>query len=399
MKKTLLLMLLLAGAYLQQVKSQVFNKGAKIGISDGGIFFIDGAFTNQSGIILNNGRLIVKTDWQNNDPSFTAFNKQSTGIVELSGAQQSIGGTFKTEFPSLSISGTAAKTLKINTDLNGTLSLNDQELKTDQYTLTVLNSSANAIDRSSGFISTDNKGRLLRIINSVSTYQFPLGTSDGGESFYRPFEVDSKDAVQNSFSASFSKKDPSSAGYSRMSKRPDIDNVYEKYFYVLEQNGTSKVNIRFYQNSVQDGGFTQLVDYNRLNIWEKAGPSFPTSGNFGDGLNQHLLYSSTEVITNLPFTLAAIKTDGPFTFFNAFSPDGDGINDKWEIKNLDLFPNNDLSVFNRWGDKVFQVSNYSSTKAWDGGNLNPGTYYYILNVEESGVKKAYKGFITMVKKD
>lgn len=392
-------MLLAAGACMHPAKSQVVNKGAKISISADAVFFVDGSFTNQTGSVLNDGRLIVKGDWQNNDPGFTVFNKLSAGVVELSGDEQLISGAFKTEFPSLSLSGNGNKILNINTDISGNLSLNDRELKADAFVLSVLNSSPYAIDRSTGFISTDAKGQLVRIINSATTYLFPLGSTDGGELLYRPVEVEMSDAVQNYFAATFSKKDPSSEGFSRQSKRPDIETVFDKYFYVLDQNGSSRLNVRFYQNSFEDGALKQLVNWNKFNLWEKAAPSSVTTGSFGDGLDQNLVYSSVGVITNLPFTLAAINEEGPVTFFNAFSPDNDGKNDTWEVKNLDLYPNNDLTVFNRWGDEVFKTKGYSSAKAWDGGGLNPGTYFYILNVDLDGVKKAYKGFITMVKKD
>jgi gliding motility-associated-like protein len=399
MKKFILLMLLAAGACLQTANSQVVNQGAKITISAGGSFFVNGAFVNQTGTVLNHGRLTVKGDWQNNDQEFTVFNKLSEGVVELSGSDQIIAGDFKTEFPSLTLSGTGIKALRVNTDISGTLSLNDLELKADSYELSILNPSPDAIQRATGFISTDNKGKLVRSLNRASFYLFPLGSSDGGTTLYRPLEVEAKDAVQNALAATFTKKDPSTQGYSRSSKRADIQTVFDKYLYLLDQEGTSDVNIRFYQNSVQDGGYKQLVHWNKFDLWEKAGPSTAVSGAFGDGLNQHLLYSSNQPISNVPFTLTAVNEESPFTFFNAFSPDGDGKNDTWEIKNLDLYPNNELSVFNRWGDEVFKTKNYSSSKAWDGGNLNPGTYYYILKVNENGVDKSYKGFITMMKND
>ena len=394
-----MLMLLAAGSCLQSARSQVINSGSQISISQGAILFVDDEFHNQSGTVLNNGRMIIKKNWENSDPSYTVFNKLSSGVVEFSGDAQLIGGTNKTEFPSLSFSGTGLKFLGINTDVTGTLSLNDIELKTDAYKLSILNSDPGAITRGTGFISTDNNGSLSRIINSPASYLFPLGSAEGTSLAYRPLEVEMSDAVQNSFTASFLKKDPTAEGYNRQNKRPDVKTVFDKYFYLLDQNGSSKLNIRFFQNTTEDEGLQQLVYWNRFNLWEKAGPSTVTYGAFGDGLTQQLVFVSNDVITNLPVTLAAINDEGPFTFFNAFSPDGDGKNDTWEVKNLDQFPNNDLTVFNRWGDQVFKSQSYSSTKAWDGGNLNPGTYYYILNVNVDGVQKSYKGFITMVKKD
>lgn len=70
------------------------------------------------------------------------------------------------------------------------------------------------------------------------------------------------------------------------------------------------------------------------------------------------------------------------TIPNAFSPNGDGINDKWRITNLDFYPTAEVSVFNRYGQSVFYSTNYASNP-WDGnfkGKPVPvGTYYYIVN--------------------
>ena len=66
---------------------------------------------------------------------------------------------------------------------------------------------------------------------------------------------------------------------------------------------------------------------------------------------------------------------------NAFSPNGDGINDTWVIKYLDSYPGAEVSVFNRYGQMVFHSLGY--TRAWDGtlnGNPLPvATYYWIIN--------------------
>ncbi|MBS1634991.1 MAG: gliding motility-associated C-terminal domain-containing protein [Bacteroidetes bacterium] len=72
-----------------------------------------------------------------------------------------------------------------------------------------------------------------------------------------------------------------------------------------------------------------------------------------------------------------------------FSPNGDGKNDTWEIKGLDNYPDNKVTVFNRWGDQVYSNAPYKSD--WDGQNtgdksllgkgiLPVGTYYFILEL-------------------
>ncbi|MDB4066337.1 BspA family leucine-rich repeat surface protein [Flavobacteriaceae bacterium] len=80
---------------------------------------------------------------------------------------------------------------------------------------------------------------------------------------------------------------------------------------------------------------------------------------------------------------------------NAFSPDGDGINDKWTIRG-DLnenYPNNKIVVFNRWGIKVYGTTGYQND--WGGtfnnnmsttssSNLPVGTYFYVLDLNGDG---------------
>ncbi|HRI19773.1 MAG TPA: gliding motility-associated C-terminal domain-containing protein [Panacibacter sp.] len=74
---------------------------------------------------------------------------------------------------------------------------------------------------------------------------------------------------------------------------------------------------------------------------------------------------------------------------NAFSPNGDGINETWIIQYLDSYPNVDVSVFNRYGQPVFHSTGYS--KYWDGmyngKPLPAGTYYYIIDRRIAGTKK------------
>ena len=77
---------------------------------------------------------------------------------------------------------------------------------------------------------------------------------------------------------------------------------------------------------------------------------------------------------------------------NGFSPNNDGINDYFRINGLQNFPNNSLTIFNRWGTKVFSQNGYKNQ--WDGTfedkDLPDGTYFYIF---EDGKGKKYTGWV------
>jgi gliding motility-associated-like protein len=71
-----------------------------------------------------------------------------------------------------------------------------------------------------------------------------------------------------------------------------------------------------------------------------------------------------------------------FLIPNAFTPNGDGTNDNWYIQCIELYPDNEVQIFNRWGQPVFTKANYAGD--WDGtfaGQLLPdAAYYYILKI-------------------
>jgi len=69
--------------------------------------------------------------------------------------------------------------------------------------------------------------------------------------------------------------------------------------------------------------------------------------------------------------------------YNAFSPDRDGVNDNWIIDAIFNHPDNIVTIFNRWGDKLVSFDDYDNvTVVWDGtykGEVLPsGTYFYVI---------------------
>ena len=86
----------------------------------------------------------------------------------------------------------------------------------------------------------------------------------------------------------------------------------------------------------------------------------------------------------------------------AFTPNGDGINDTWMIYNIENHPNNTVRVYNRWGREVFYKKRYQND--WDGsyqGNRpvilpEAASYYYQLDLNGDG-SVDYKGWIYITK--
>ena len=84
---------------------------------------------------------------------------------------------------------------------------------------------------------------------------------------------------------------------------------------------------------------------------------------------------------------------------NAFTPNGDGRDDTWQIEFIDQYPDNTVSVFNRWGNRIFSAENYSRANEWRGdinGQPAPvGTYYYVV-VTKGPLGRSYAGSITIL---
>ena len=85
---------------------------------------------------------------------------------------------------------------------------------------------------------------------------------------------------------------------------------------------------------------------------------------------------------------------------NAFSPNGDGINDYWKLSGLDVFPESStLQIFDKFGNLVYkQISN--TEFIWDGKlngrNVATGAYWYLINTADGRI---YNGWILLKNKN
>jgi gliding motility-associated-like protein len=92
------------------------------------------------------------------------------------------------------------------------------------------------------------------------------------------------------------------------------------------------------------------------------------------------------------------------------SPNEDGIgNDGFFIYNISAYPDNEVVIFNRWGNEVFRLKNYDNHSNSFRGRANKGltntstdlvdgVYYYLIYTRVNGVQKTNKGYIILKRK-
>lgn len=99
-------------------------------------------------------------------------------------------------------------------------------------------------------------------------------------------------------------------------------------------------------------------------------------------------------------TIQASSETCPITVYHAFSPNNDGLNDLYIISGIENYPGNHVYFFNRWGTLVWDKVKYDNVKTvWDGKDnkgtpLNPGTYFYVIEIDG---KKPMKNWVEITK--
>ncbi len=94
-----------------------------------------------------------------------------------------------------------------------------------------------------------------------------------------------------------------------------------------------------------------------------------------------------------------VKKDYNLVIANTITPNGDNLNDYFWIGFIENYPNNEVIIFNRYGQEIFKGTNYDNKKVyWDGtyqGNKVPdGAYYYVIKFKDTDV--VFKGSINVI---
>jgi gliding motility-associated-like protein len=140
-----------------------------------------------------------------------------------------------------------------------------------------------------------------------------------------------------------------------------------------------------------DGNYTILLDGVLQNIFE-----FDTLKSENYILD---ITSSDGCSLSENITLGIEGTDCDISFYNAFSPNEDGVNEYWHIEKVEAYPDNTVQIFDRWGVLIWKTSGYNnSDNRWEGlssrgKEMLNGTYFYIFQSEDF----VNKGYIEITK--
>ena len=111
-----------------------------------------------------------------------------------------------------------------------------------------------------------------------------------------------------------------------------------------------------------------------------------------------LCHQATVLITVSPLRVLQVP--------KGFSPNGDATNDTWIIAGIRAYPNNTVTIFNRWGNIVYRVQGYDNLNTvWRGQarqgitpvgtSLPDGTYFYVINLNHPDSTQPLNGYIIL----
>ncbi|WP_183558315.1 gliding motility-associated C-terminal domain-containing protein [Mucilaginibacter sp. SP1R1] len=248
---------------------------------------------------------------------------------------------------------------------------------------------------SSGKISNYNENRMVSTSNSISGHV--IKDYADSAAFVFPIGIDERDytpatlspllpgklyvSVQD-YNASFTKGFNSEMGMNRSwhiyAAAPVMVNM------TLQHNASTNGSL-FNDINALISQYAGGVNWNSLRT-NRSSTGIHTS--YGVQLASNVLENG---VWFTKYTAAALLIP------NLFTPNGDNINDGFEIRGLDQYAENDIVIVNRWGNEVFKQKNYKNN--WVGTGLNEGTYYYILRVKENANAewKVFKGYITLIR--
>lgn len=391
-KKGLFYILCLATA---SVSAQTVNHGGLFVLPNTEMSTMADLVNKEDAIMLNDGTLYVYKNFTNNGLFDYTTNKK-TGYTIFRGLdtyKQEVGGDKPSKFFDVLFDNpTPEFAFNLQTDMNvaGTANFHSGVVNMDhQEAAMAFLADAKAINASDkSFVSgeVEKQGK--------DAFSFPIGKSG----FHRLARLGVSKEAANAFYGEYFLEN-SDALHSHFNRTGVIEWINDAEYWVVEsekQNGHAILSLSWHESTTPAKLLNAERDAIHIVRWDEKEQLWVDEGGFPDE-------GDKTITTPVPvegygiFTLGLVKKsillDGDVVVYNAVSPDGDGHNDYLIIDNIQRFPNNSLEVYNRWGVKLYETTNYDSNgnvfkgisegrgTMNKGEKLPSGTYYYVLKYD------------------
>lgn len=394
--------------YGQNKEEEVFVNKDQIFVGESALIATSYAFDNtETGIVENNGVIYFFNSFNNDNLYYYGKDSKNsmTSFVQQQG-EQSLGGSKLSEFYSVEFdNGSSNKGFNLKTEfyIAGKANFKNGIVKVNpSYGALTFSQYAKAIGSSD---TSHVQGKVEKIGNE--DFEYPIGD----ENFFRPAIISAPKDIQDAVVAQYRLND-TPFFENHKSTTGAIKKLNDKEYWKLDAKLKSKetviLSLTWDDRTTPSDLLKDPEGELHIVRWDEKQQLWVDEGGVVD-MSRRTITTATQVKGYGYFTLASIKTnlilEGDLVIYNFVSTNGDGKNDYFLIDNITRFPNNTVEIYNRWGIKVFDTTNYDSAgnvfKGYSDGRvtlkkgeqLPSGTYFYVITYEyedSSGSRKVKK---------
>ena len=345
----------------------LYNNSTTLFIGENTVFSAPDSIVN-NGTIINNGDIQVAGIWQNNGTY-----EPGSGQLTLTSSQPQVINHNDQSFTRLNIDGGGEKIFGADIYIENELVLTNGILVSSNNSKITIEDGADIIG---GSDESYVDGPVYHVGNGDKF--FPLGTGD----VFLPVQLLNIQGNAPTIGVLLFSPNPN------LEVQGNLDAVTDQeYWQVDVLEGTFEgsgvilpIRDEFFMESIDQAAVAEAAS---LEVPFQSLGRFETTGDLTTGS-----VTSSELVTMNFLTIGAIQqeTGTELNVFNAVSPNDDGLNDILKIQNITLFPNNIVTIYTRWGDKVFEMAGYDNNENVFKGfsnvrntkELPEGTYYYVI---------------------
>lgn len=374
--RKLFLTLFLCQSTFQVFAQGFYNRGSIVTVSSQTILTVPDSLVN-TGTLINNGDLLISGAWINlgtYDAGSGEINFNSDLVQTINHNDQSFG--------KLTISGTGEKQFLANITIESELDLQSSVLKSENGAKIILNQGAVVIGGS-------DQSHVVGPVEAKGTgdWFFPIGNGTA----FLPVEI--TNVTDANAIATLTLHELTSGEI--LTGEVELGDLSSKRYWELVLGAGNLNQSKIKLPLVEEEGLTDNLDLLIVAGSSTAtGPyaSLGQSARTGDLTSGSVTSEQAPTVSYL--TAAALTGERGIEVFNGVSVIQDGQNDWMKIRNIELYPANRVTIFNRWGDKVFEMSAYDNNqKAFRGeSNINGnnklpgGTYFYSIDLGDGSPK-------------